>query len=99
MHTDVRICSLHFLILHGANYDLGHAAMLATYWPRTSSKCQSCADLPHDQLTPALEAVITVVMTQTLVLRGEDKGWRKITEQCKDFLFGRKRKIRKRHAR
>ena len=34
-------------------------------------------------------------LPQTLVLRGEDKGWRKITKQCKDFLIGRKQKIRK----
>ena len=29
------------------------------------------------------------------VQKGEDKGWRKITEQRKDFLIGRKPKIRK----
>ena len=32
-------------------------------------------------------------LPQTLVLRGDDKGWRKITKQCKDFLIGRKLEI------
>ena len=34
-------------------------------------------------------------LPQSLVLRGECKGWRKITKRCKDFLIGRGPKIRK----
>ena len=36
----------------------------------------------------ALPAIWTK-LPQSLVLRGEDKGWRKITKRCKDFLIGR----------
>ena len=34
-------------------------------------------------------------LPQSLVFHGEDKGWRKITKRCKDFLIGREPKIRK----
>ena len=33
--------------------------------------------------------------TRVDAIRGEDKGWRKITKRCKDFLIGRGPKIRK----
>ena len=50
-------------------------------------------DVFRDSAAGALPA-IWARLPQTLVLRGEDKGWRKITKQCKDFLIGRKPKIR-----
>jgi hypothetical protein len=34
-------------------------------------------------------------LPQSLVLRGEGKGWRKITKRSKDVLIGREPKIRK----
>jgi len=48
----------------------------------------------RDSAAGALPAIWTK-LPQILVLRGEDRGWRKIAKQCKNFLIGRKPKIRK----
>ena len=48
----------------------------------------------RDSAAGALPA-IWAKLPQTLVLREEDKGWRKIAKQCKNFLIGRKPKIDK----
>ena len=60
---------------------------------RRPKRCTTL-DVFRDSAVGALPA-IWAKLPQTLVLRGEDKGWRKITKQCKDFLIGRKQKIRK----
>ena len=60
---------------------------------RRPKRCTTL-DVFRDSAAGALPA-IWAKLPQTLVLRGEDKGWRKIIKQCKDFLIGRKQKIRK----
>ena len=62
---------------------------------RRPKRCTTL-DVFRDSAAGALPAAaIWAKLPQTLVLRGEDKGWRKIIKQCKDFLIGRKQKIRK----
>ena len=66
-------------------------------WRPSKDSCVSrCTTLNvfRDNAAGALPA-IWAKLPQTLVLRGEDKGWRKIAKQCKNFLIGRKPKIRK----
>ena len=60
-------------------------------YSRTSSL--SSLDVFSASAAGALPA-IWAKLPQSLVLRGEDKGWRKITKRCKDFLIGRTPKIR-----
>ena len=57
-------------------------------------KSATSLDVFRDSAAGALPA-IWAKLPQSLVLRGEDKGWRKITKRCKDFLIGREPKIRK----
>ena len=52
-------------------------------------------DVFRDSAAGAPLPDIWAKLPQSLVLRGEDKGWRKITKRCKDFLIGREPNIRK----
>ena len=58
--------------------------------PSKKSKPKSATSLDafRDSAVGALPA-IWAKLPQSLVLRGEDKGWRKTTKRCKDFLIGR----------
>ena len=60
---------------------------------RRPKRCTTL-DVFRDSAAGALPA-IWARLPQTLVLRGEDKGWRKIKKRCKDFLIGKKPKIDK----
>ena len=62
--------------------------------PSKRPKRCTTLDVFRDSAAGALPA-IWARLPQTLVLRGEDKGWRKIKKRCKDFLIGRKPKIDK----
>ena len=60
------------------------------YAHTSATDLSSLYDLDLDQL-PSRKAKLP----QSLVLRGEDKGLRKITKRCKDSLIGKEPKIRK----
>ena len=61
--------------------------------PSKRPKSATSLDVFSASAAGALPA-IWAKLPQSLVLRGEDKGWRKITKRCKDFLIGRTPKIR-----
>ena len=62
--------------------------------PSKRPKSATLLDVFRDSAAGALPAT-WAKLPQSLVLRGEDKGWRNITKQCKDFSIGTEPKIRK----
>ena len=59
--------------------------------PSRRPKSATSLDAFRDSAAGALPA-IWAKLPQSLVLRGEDKGWRKMTKRCKDVLIGREPK-------
>jgi hypothetical protein len=78
----------------GVKVDVTLAPGLQVKDPSKKPKSATSLDVFRDSAAGALPA-IWARLPQSLVLRGECKGWRKITKRCKDFLIGRGPKIRK----
>ena len=74
--------------------DVTHAAGLQVKDLSRRPKSATSLDVLRDSTAGALPATWSKP-PQSLVLRGEDKGWRKITKRCKDFLIGREPTILK----
>ena len=62
--------------------------------PSKRPKSATSLDVFSASAAGALPA-IWAKLPQSLVLRGEDKGWRKITKRCKDFLIGQEQRTDK----
>ena len=78
----------------GVKVDVTLAPGLQVKDPSKKPKSATSLDVFRDSAAGALPG-IRARLPQSLVLRGECKGWRKITKRCKDFLIGRGPKIRK----
>ena len=78
----------------GVKVDVTLAPGLQVKDPSKKPKSATSLDVFRDSAAGALPA-IWARLPQSLVLRGEDKGWRKITKRCKDFLIEMQPKIRK----